>query len=48
MKKIERRITGFIAKHPGCILRQIAEYLGQDPKKVRRVIDDMKERGMVV
>lgn len=48
MKKIERRIKLFLAKRPGSLLMDIAEYLGADPKKVNRVLYSMKERGMIV
>lgn len=48
MKKLERRIRSLVTNRPGIRTTQIAEYLGLDPRKVRRTLAEMKEKGAIV
>lgn len=48
MKHIERRIKHIIHEKPGCVATDIAEYLGRNPRTIRRILERMKERGLIV
>lgn len=48
MKHIERRIKHIIRNKPGCVANDIAEYLGRNPRTIRRILEDMKQRGLIV
>lgn len=48
MRQVERRIKRFISKRPGAVSTDISEYLGLNPDVVKRTLQSMKERGLIV
>lgn len=45
---MEARVLGFFARHPGATLTELAEHSGRDKGQLTRLVQGLRERGLLV
>lgn len=44
---LEGKVLGYFARHPGSTLRQLAEHAGRDKGQLARLVQGLRERGLL-